>query len=171
MQASLLALIDGGITTVDRSPAQQFDTSGVLVVGTGAFGGQFATKPPTTDELVRWGWIPEFAARWGERICLRPPTRAEAKDLLERSERSVRKRFGALAKALGVELVVPPEVVAYVVDLWFRSDADFRSASEWLLAAARSRLLGLLEGESRTPIVLAPDDIARVSLPGHHSDR
>jgi hypothetical protein len=163
LQASLLALIDGGITTTDGSAAHQLDTSGVLVIGTGAFGGEFISDPPTTDDLVHWGWIPEFAARWGERICLRPPTRAEARDLLEHSDRSVDSRLGPLTNALGIELIVPAQVIGYVVDLWFRSDADFRSASEWLLAAARSRLLDVLEGEGVTSIVLAPDDIERES--------
>ncbi|MHB1167987.1 MAG: AAA family ATPase [Longimicrobiales bacterium] len=159
LQASLLALIDGGITTAEGSAARQLETAGLLVIATGAFGGRFAVRPPTTRELVTWGWMPELAARWGDRICLRRPSRHVAMELLERSDRSVSRRLGSLAEALGLQLLVSREALAYVVDLWYRSDSDFRSASEWLLSAARTRLIETLEHDAERQIVVVPDDI------------
>ena len=167
LQASLLALLDGALVTSDRAGGLQLDTARLLVIGTGAFAGKFTSRVPATDDLIQWGWIPELAARWGERICLVPPSRDEGLALLLSSERSVRSRLAPLTSALGVEIEVPPAVLGYVVDRWFRSGADYRSAAEWLLAAARGRLLNVLEKGGGKTITLAPDDID--ALAGEHS--
>lgn len=139
--------------------SHQLDTSRLLVIATGAFGGSFTTEPPSTDDLVRWGWIPELAARWGERLCLPSPTRSEAIELLRSSERSVGRRLAPLTAALAIRIQVPEEVLAYVADLWLRAGADYRSASEWLLTAARRRVIEMLEDGGAGTIVLAPDDV------------
>jgi hypothetical protein len=135
------------------------ETAHLLVIGSGAFRGRFAAEPPTTEDLVRWGWMPELAARWGERICLSRPTRGEAIELLRSSERSVDRRLAPLTSALGIEIEVPEAVLAYVADLWLGRGSDYRSAAEWLLSAARRKLIDALERGETEGIVLAPDDI------------
>jgi hypothetical protein len=135
------------------------ETAHLLVIGSGAFRGRFAAEPPTTEDLVRRGWMPELAARWGERICLSPPTRGEAIELLRSSERSVSRRLAPLTSALGIEIEVPEAVLAYVADLWLGSGSDYRSAAEWLLSAARRKLIDALERGETEGIVLAPDDV------------
>lgn len=159
LQGSLLALIAGGVVTAEGGGGHQLDTARLLVIGTGAFGGRFTSRPPTTDELVEWGWIPELAARWGERHVLPPPSRKDALELLRNSERSVTRRLAPLTSALGIEIEAPPEVLAYVVDRWFRTGADFRTAAEWLLDAARSRISGALDSGELADVVLTPDDV------------
>ena len=159
LMSSILALLDGQPVTPYASAREQLSTSRVLVIGSGAFGGQFA-RAPSTEDLVRWGWIPELAARWGERLYLRPPGRAEAIELLRSSERSVARRLGPLMTALGIHVEVPEGVLAYVADVWLRGGSDYRTAAEWLLAAARQRLIDALERGETGPQVLVPDDIA-----------
>lgn len=159
LQGSLLALLDGRPITTETFGRDQLKTSELLVIGTGAFGGLFTSGAPSTDELVEWGWMPELAARWTERFCLPPPSRKVAIELLRKSDRSIEQRLGTLLAALQVEIEVPPEVFAYVADTWIRKGTDFRTAAEWLITAARRRLIdGLEQGDSGT-IVLAPDDI------------
>jgi hypothetical protein len=155
---SLLALL-AGQHVATNSGRDQIDTSRVLVIGTGSFGGRYRTAAPTTEDLVRWGWIPEFAARWGERLCVPPPGRDQAIELLARSDRSVERALGPLAAALGLQLSVPREVLAYATDAWLRGEADFRSAAEWLLSAARRRMVAAMETDGEATIVLAPDDL------------
>lgn len=159
LQASLLGLLDGQPVTPDSAGNDQVDTSNVLVLGTGAFAGRFVTEPPSTRDLVRWGWTPELAARWGERLVLSPPGRSEAVELLRSSERSVKRRLGPLTSALGIRIEVPEAVLAYVADRWLRTGSDYRSAAEWLLSAARTRLIEALEQGGEDTIVLTPDDI------------
>jgi hypothetical protein len=161
---SLLALLSGQ-PVATNSGRDQIDTSRLLVIGTGAFDGRFRDRPPTTASLTRWGFIPEFAARWGERLCVPSPGRAQAIELLQRSERSVERTLNPLAAALQLRIVVPPEVAAYVADIWFRSGTDFRSASELLLTAARRRMVEALEADSTGDIVLTPDDVSFPSPP------
>ena len=108
---------------------------------------------------MRWGWMPELAARWGERLYLRPPGRAEAIELLRSSERSVARRLSPLMTALGIRIEVPEGVLAYVADVWLRGGSDYRTAAEWLLAAARQRLIDALERGEAGPQVLVPDGI------------
>lgn len=159
LQASLLALLDGQPVTPDSVGHYQLNTSRLLVIGTGAFSGRFTREPPSTRNLTRWGWMPELAARWGERLVLSPPGRSEAIELLRSSERSVGRRLGPMLEALDIEIEVPEAVLAYVVDCWFRTGADYRSAAEWLLSAARRRLIEALEQGGTHRIVLVPDDI------------
>lgn len=165
LQASLLALLDGQPVTPDSASHDQLDTSRLLVIGTGAFAGRFATEPPSMRDLVRWGWMPELAARWGERLCLRPPGRTEAIELLRSSERSVARRLGPLTAALGIRIEVPEAVLAYIADHWLRTGSDYRSAAEWLLSAARTRLIEALEQGGAETIILAPDDIVPPRAP------
>lgn len=167
LQGSLLALIAGGVVTAEGGGGHQLDTARLLVIGTGAFGGRFTSRRPTTDQLVEWGWIPELAARWGERHVLPPPSRKEALELLRNSERSVTRRLAPLTSALGIEVEAPPEVLAYVVDRWFRTGADFRTAAEWLLDAARARISGALDSGEFANLVLTPDDVEALGGKGH----
>lgn len=170
VQASLLALLDGQPVTPDTGHLQM-ETAGLLVIGTGAFGGEFAKSPPSTDDLVRWGWMPELAARWGERLCLSPPDRLEALELLRSSERSVGRRLEPLTRALGIPVEVPEEVLSYVADHWLRTGADYRSAAEWIITAARLRLIHALDTGSTAPIMLAPDDIVTPHVSEKHRRR
>lgn len=159
LMTSLLALLDGRAVTPDDG-RDQLQTDGVLVIGTGAFDGRFIHRPPSNRDLVEWGWLPEMAARWTERLCLAPVDRRAAMDLLRRSNRSVQVRLAPLTSALGVEIEVSAEALAYVVDLWLRSGTDFRTASEWLVEAARRRLVKAIEEGGAEAITLAPDDLA-----------
>lgn len=167
LQGSLLALIDGGVVTAEGAGGHQLDTARLLVIGTGAFGSRFTSRPPTTDQLVEWGWIPELAGRWGERHVLPPPSRIEALELLRNSERSVRRRLAPLTSALGIEIEAPPQVLAYVVHRWFRSGADFRTAAEWLLDAARARISSALDSGELADVVLTPDDVEALGGKDH----
>lgn len=157
-QASLLALLDGRPVTPETG-TDQLETSRLLVIGTGAFDGQFTKEPPSTQDLTRWGWMSEFAARWGERLVLSPPGLSEAIELLRSSERSVGRHLGPMLEALKIKVEVPDTVLAYTADLWLRTGSDFRSAADWLLAAAKQRLIELLEQGRTDTIVLVPDDI------------
>lgn len=159
LQSALLGLCEGSPVSPDSYGKKQLETAGMLVVGTGAFGGRFAEKAPSTGDLVEWGWMAEFAGRWGERICLAPVGRSEAVELLRRSENAVERRLGPLIRALGIEVKVTDALLGYVADAWLSTGTDFRSASEWVLAAARRRLIRALEVGSTDVIVLAPDDI------------
>jgi ATP-dependent protease HslVU (ClpYQ) ATPase subunit len=117
LQESLLALLAGTEVTC-ASGQRQIDTSRLLIVGTGAFGGLFR-RPPSTDELVKWGWLREFASRWGERLCIPDPDRHQCLELLSRSERSVARRLGRLATALGLQIHVSEAALAYVMTCGF----------------------------------------------------
>ena len=170
VQTALLGLLDGRPVTTETITSRQIQTKKILIVGTGAFENRFVHTPPTTRDLVQWGWIPEFAARWTDRICLAPLDRVHAIDLLRRSERSVASRLGPLLKALGISVTVPDQVHAYVAELWIGSHADFRTASEWILEAARRRLLDVLESDV-DEITLTPDDISAVRRRAPDLDR
>lgn len=160
LQSALLGLCDGSPVSPDSIGKKQLETAGLLVIGIGAFGGLFGESPPSTEDLVRWGWMPEFAARWGDRINFAPLGRREAFDLLRSSENSVERRLGPLILALGIHVKVTDALLAYVVDAWLSTGTDFRTASEWVLAAARRRIIEALESGRTELIVLAPDDVA-----------
>jgi hypothetical protein len=169
LMSSLLALLAGQPVVTGRG-SDQIDTSQILVLGAGAFDGRFRDRPPTTAELVRWGWIHEFAARWGERVCVPMPGRAQAIELLQRSERSVENALNPLAASMQLRIVVPPEVAGYVADYWLRSGTDFRSASELLLATARRRMIEALEADIAGDVVLSPDDVSIPNSPRRGDD-
>jgi hypothetical protein len=95
----------------------------------------------------------------GQRLCVPSLGRDQATELLARSDRSVERALGRLAAALGLQLSVPREVLAYATDAWLRGEADFRSAAEWLLSAARRRMVAAMETDGEATIVLAPDDL------------
>lgn len=160
LQTSLLPLLDGNPVTPESSRHGQLDTDRLLVIGSGAFDNQFADRPPATQDLCRWGFLEEHAARWRERLSLTRPGRYEAMELLRRSDQSVEQRLGPLITALEMQVLVPDEVLGYVVDVWVRVGADFRTASEWVLAAVRNRLISALERGDKEPIILTPDDIS-----------
>jgi hypothetical protein len=101
----------------------------------------------------------EFSARWGERIHLRLPTRAEAVELLRSGERSVSRQLGPLLEGLGMQIEVPVEVLVYVADHWLRTESDLRTAAELIVAAARRRIIEALERGTDSRLVLAPDDV------------
>ena len=159
MMNSLLALLDGRPVTPDAS-RDQLRTDGLLVIGSGAFEGRFVDRPPTTGDLIRWGWTAEVAARWSDRLVLPPLDRRGAVELLRRSERSIEERLGPLLQALGIEVRVPAEVLAYAADRWLMYGSDFRTAAEWLLTAAKARLIEAIEAGSTESIVISPDDLA-----------
>ena len=166
LMTSLLGVLDG--QPVTPAVGVSIPTDRILVIGTGAFEGRFTDRPPTTEELVDWGYTVEFAARLSIRMSLSAPTRDAALDLLRRSDRSVSKILAPLAEALGLELVVPESVLHYAVERWLMSSADFRTAAEWLLEAARMRMTGALDRGEYGRIVLAPDDLERVPPLGPH---
>lgn len=155
--ASILALAAGQIVTPELG--DPIDTSRIMVLATGFFDGQFTHSPPTTASLVAAGWSPELAGRFADRIVLPPMSREDAINLLASSERAVAGRLGPLLDALGVSIEVPDVVIAYVADQWHRSGTDYRTAAEWLLTAARRRLMEALDAGRLDPITLAPDDI------------
>ena len=161
-QTSLLTLLGGQPVTADGwSEEEQFDTSGLLVIGTGAFDGRFTDglRPPSTDDLVAFGFLEEFAARWAERCCLKNPDRAGAVQLLRLSELSVERTLRPLLQALGISLSVSDAAVAYAAEMWLAQGAELRSAAQWLLAAARRRLTEALDRADMTPIEIVPDDL------------
>jgi energy-coupling factor transporter ATP-binding protein EcfA2 len=157
LQHSLLSLIDGRPLT--PGDGTQVETQRILVVGTGAFDGRFAEKPPSTHDLIAYGWIPELAARWGERLCMPLPGLEQAIALLRGSERSVNARLGPLAESLGLEIRVTDAAIAYVASTWRATAGDFRTAAELLLTAARRRIVEAIEQESTQPIIISPDDV------------
>jgi hypothetical protein len=159
VQTAMLALLDGQPITPDGGSHDQVETSGLLIIATGAFGGRFTHQPPTTQDLVRYGWIPELAARWGERMCMPVPDLRQMVSLLRGSERSVGARLGPLLASLGLEVIVSESALAYAASAWLSGGGDFRSAAELLLATARARIIDALETGSTEPIVIAPDDL------------
>lgn len=160
-QTSLLALLGGQPVTADGwSEEEQFETSGLLILGTGSFAGEFTDRrPPSTDRLVAMGFLEEFAARWTERCCLKTPDRAGAVQLLRSSELSVERTLGPLLEALGISLSVSDAAVAYAAEMWLAQGTELRSAAQWLLAAARRRLIEALDRADMTPIEIVPDDL------------
>jgi ATP-dependent Clp protease ATP-binding subunit ClpX len=159
VQTALLALIDGHPITPEGGANDQLETSGLLIIGTGAFDGRFVDRPPTTSDLVRYGWIPELAARWGERICMPAPDLEQAMALLRDGERSVQNRLGPVLAAVGLEVHVSEAALAYAAGAWLNGGGDSRSAAELLLATARGRIIDALESGRTEPIVIAPDDV------------
>jgi hypothetical protein len=160
VMSSALQLLDGQMVTPENG-RDQLDTSKMLILCAGAFGDRFTTRPPTTKELVDMGLIREIANRLAYRLLVAPPGPADRIELLRRSDRSVAKRLAPLAQALGMELIVPEEVFAYVAERWGRDGTDFRTASQWILTAAHDRLVRALEEGQQGTVVLAPDDIPR----------
>jgi hypothetical protein len=158
LAGSLLALLDGKPVTPDSGYDSQIATDKVLIVGTGSFEGHFS-QPPTTEQLIVWGWPKEFAVRWTDRLWLRPPDRRSAMELLRRSDRSVSARLGAMLAALELQVEVPDAVLAYVADTWLRTGTDFRTAADWVITAVMRRVVDALEAGAIVPIVLSPDDI------------
>jgi energy-coupling factor transporter ATP-binding protein EcfA2 len=158
LQQSLLGLLAGQPVTLP-SGRDQIDTSKLLIIGTGAFSDRFIDRPPTVEDLVQWGWIREFAARWRDRLCVPAPDRSQCMDLLRRSDESVARRLGPLASALGMGLTVSEATLAFVTDWWLRTGTDFRTVAGLVVTAARERLIAALERDDSDPIVLAPDDI------------
>lgn len=159
VQTALLALIDGHPITPEGGANEQVETSGLLIIGTGAFDGRFVDRPPTTQDLIRYGWIPELAARWGERMCMPVPDLEQAIALLRGGERSVRSRLAPLLTAVGLEVRVSEAALVYAASAWLSGGGDFRSAAELLLATARVRIIDALENGRTDPIVIAPDDV------------
>jgi hypothetical protein len=167
LQASLLGLLAGQPITLP-SGRDQINTSTLLIIGTGAFDDRFIHRPPTVEDLVKWGWIREFAARWRDRLCVPAPDRAQCMDLLRRSDESVARRLGPLASALGLGLTVSDATLAFVTDWWLRTGTDFRTVAGLIVTAARERLMAALERDDGDPIVLAPDDISLPPVSGRH---
>ena len=164
LMASLLALADGEPVTSEHSGGQ-VETDRILLIATGAFEGRFSTRPPSTADLVRWGWSAELAARFAHRIVLPPLSRSDAYRLLASGERSVGKALSALMEALNLEVVVPPSVIWYAVDRWAATEGDVRTAAEWLLIAARRRIAAHLDadGEAGRILELTPDDLPHIT--------
>lgn len=163
---SLLGLLDGRAVTPDDSHGDQVETASILIVGTGAFDDRYTRRPPTTDDLVAWGWTPEFAARWGQRLCLSAVSRREAFDLLRRSDRSPGRRLEPLLTALDLRVHLPDALVWYAVDRWMAIGCDYRTAAEWLLHATRARIVEHLRsgGEAGATLELAPDDLPHIPV-------
>jgi hypothetical protein len=159
LQDSLLGLLDGQPILPDNGGDQTLDTAPLLIVGAGAFGGRFTDRSPSTQDLVDWGYSPELAARWTIRYTLQPPDGRASIELFRRSERAPATRLEPLLDALGVRLVVSEPALAFAADQWFRLGADFRTAAEWLVTAARAKLVASLASGSTEEIVINPDDL------------
>jgi hypothetical protein len=164
LQSSLLGLLDGLPVSIEdgTSGFRQVTTSSWLIVATGAFGGRFRT-PPSTADLVRWGFMPELAERLSERIHLPPPSAADARRLLALECRS-RDVLIQSARAAGLQIRIAPETLALAAHLWLRApQVGFRSAAEWINSAIRDRLIDRLdsaaEGGEPDEVVITPDDL------------
>lgn len=180
LQSSLLGLLAGQPVTSSYD-GRQIDTSGLLVVGTGTFSAVLRQDTPpwmavddggldsseghsdlTSERLTLAGFTPQFSSMWGYRLRVRPPGRDGAVELLRSGERAVLTRMAPLAEALGLRIVVADATLAYVADYWIRTRTDIRSAAEWLLSAARQKIIAALNSDAPGEIVITPDD---VSLP------
>ena len=159
LQNSVLALLAGQVVTPDDGTNNQLRTQGLLIIGTASFDDSITTEPVPTDLLVHYGFSIELSARWSERWCMPPLDRRNVVKLLRNGERSVGKHLEPITSRLGVTVEVPDAVLWYVADRYMQSGTDFRTAAEWVLSAARRRLIAALDDDRYGIVTLTPDDL------------
>jgi hypothetical protein len=167
-QKSLLGILGGGVPVRfpvegDRGRTVTISTVDMMIVGLGAFDGLPAS--PDASDLVRFGYMTEFAARLPLLMVLSPLTVADLTGIYRRQA----DILGGGAD-FGYEIEVPDSVLRYVADAVLRAGDGVtpRAGLGWIQAAIDAALLRLLDLEARAGSVyrLQPDD---VPIPGRLS--
>lgn len=123
----------------------------MLIIAAGAFSGASwsGVREPTTEDLVKYGFLPELAERLTDRIVLPPRSAGGLVEPFRTSEDGVRGLQRVFAEA-GYELTVPDETYWYVARAVENGmgGAGPRTGNAALLRAARQLLIRALRSES-----------------------
>ncbi len=140
VQNALLTLFDGRPVTVsenghsDSSNKVDINTSGILFICTGAFAAGLPGLIRTrlnhtgkdylsdaeilslveTEDLVKFGFIPEFIGRFGSLVNLNPLSTGDLVSILTETKDSALQKHKGLFALHGIELEFTPEAVAAI---------------------------------------------------------
>lgn len=142
VQHSLLKLIEGSTYTVDISRKQRvtIDTSKIQFIVAGACIGidaikkeritpsrgiGFSQQPPTVltnespkitaKDLIKFGFIPEFVGRFPIIVQLKDLEESDYREILLKSKQSVIPSYTELFQGNDIELVIPEETIAWLI--------------------------------------------------------
>jgi hypothetical protein len=163
--ASLLPLLGVGTPIAVNGADAPIDFRRALVVCSGAFTDADWSADgcaPTSEDLVRYGLLPEIVDRLTERITLTPASPAELAAIYAGELSGALAGEVEVARELGYELVVEPTTYAFAA--WAvgssRGGSGPRVGAGWLAEAAR-RLIAcaLRDGVQPGILRLTPDDL------------
>lgn len=191
VQQMLLTLLEG-ITVQVKKPGGdekvRIDTSGITFVAAGAFDGlddvvlrrlhrrpevegealdEEAYRHLSADDLVDFGLIPEFVARFGVRAGLVPLTRGQLGQLLRDFASSPLRQAVNLFALHGIELAVEPSAVESILERAMAERTGARALTEVLndrLMHVVNALPDLLE-EGVTRAIVDRDCLERGAAP------
>ena len=137
VQNALLTLLDGSPISIcpseDKNDAKkiEIDTKGILFIGTGAFAAGLADiirnrtqesdlnneeilSIVDTEDLVKFGFIPEFIGRFSRLVPLEPLQTADLVDILLESKESPLKKHKHLFGLHGIDLEFTPSALSII---------------------------------------------------------
>ena len=137
VQNALLTLLDGSpisiSATQDKNDSRKIDidTKGILFIGTGAFAAGLADiirhrtqendlsdeeilSLVDTEDLVKFGFIPEFIGRFSRLVSLEPLQSKDLVEILLKSKESPLKKHQHLFRLHGIELDFTPEALSII---------------------------------------------------------
>ena len=156
VQQMLLTLLEGSTVLVKKPGGEEkvpVDTSGITFVASGAFAGledvvlrrlrrghdvedssldEEAYRHLSADDLVGYGLIPEFVARFPVRVGLVPLDRARLECLLREFSTSPLRQAIHLFGLHGIELAVEDSAVEALLDLALAENTGARALAEVL---------------------------------------
>ena len=157
---SILGLWGAGVDVPFSEGRRRFRSDWSLIIGFGVFEGLPKDRPPTPQELVEWGLIPELVSRVGRIIRLGRPSPSQVRRAIEArvtDAKALINEFGYLLKIDADAIARLAHAVADGVE-----GTDIRSAGDWLVHACDKRLLEEMERG------LEPGLVVRVSREDIH---
>jgi ATP-dependent protease Clp ATPase subunit len=172
--ASLLPLLGVGTPVAVSGAEAPIDFRRALVICGGAFTDadwSASGRTPTSEDLCRYGLLPELVDRLTERIALTPASPAELAAIYAGELSGALAGEVEVARDLGYELVVEPATYLFAARAVgaSRGGSGPRVGAGWLAEAAR-RLIACALRDAVPPGILrlTPDDLR---LPPIRSDR
>lgn len=149
-QQSLLAVL-GGDQKIWYSPSgeepftEPWSSSSALVIAAGVFDG-LPGEPPTPQDLVEWGMMPELVERMGQLIRLQPLDREQLTEVIRREASDLADTF----RTCGYQLRITRSALNGVAERIRRcgEKAGPRSGATWLRQSAIDGLIRLLEEDA-----------------------
>ncbi len=191
VQQMLLTLLDGTPLLVKKAGCDDkvaVDTSGITFVASGAFTGledvvlrrlrrghdidgdrldEDAYRHLAADDLVNYGMLPEFVARFAVRVGLVPLGRQQMEHLLRHLPTSPLRRTVNLFRLHGIELVVEDSAIEALLELALAENTGARALDEVLgdrLPHVVNALPELL-AEGVTRVIVDADTVLRGLAP------
>lgn len=153
-QQALLKIVEGkvtgdsvsqsGFTPPGQEPSPKLDTTNILFIGGGAFSGITASKDwsgeVTPEQLIDYGFAPEFIGRFPVLTTLNSLTLDAMKDILVKPKDSLIRQYKVLFSLSDVELFFTKDAVEEIANIAVKKEIGARG----LRGVMEQRMLELM---------------------------